>query len=105
MSAMVVMAQTGTYMPTGMVPSSTPRLMASARNTPAQNTVTPRKKRFRPCWWMAGQRSPITSAASRAAIGLWPPAVLANSRHRARFASGKCSRNNHRLPVTIAARV
>ena len=54
---------------------------------------------------MAGQRSPITSAASRAAIGLRPRAVRANRMHRARFAIGKCSRKMNRFPVAIAAAV
>jgi hypothetical protein len=92
-------------MPTGMVASSVPRPIARSRNTLAQSTVTPWKKRCMPRWWMGGQRRPITSAASRAAIGLRPRAVLANSRHRPKFASGKCSRKIHRLPVTMAARV
>jgi len=49
MSAMVVAAHTGTYVPTGMVASSAPRLTASARNTPAQSTVTCPKNRFIRC--------------------------------------------------------
>lgn len=83
----------------GSVASSAARQAASSRKTPAQSQVAPWKNRCRPGWWEAGCRRAIISAASWAHSGLGPLAVRANRMHRQRFASGKCARKIHRLPV------
>jgi hypothetical protein len=69
-------------------------LSVSSRKRPAQNQVTPWKKRCSP-GWLSGCLSATTSSASCATSGLPVGAVLANTTDIARLASGNWSWNIH----------
>jgi len=103
-STTVMPAQMGTYVTVGSTTSNPARAAASSRKIPAQSKVTCWKKRCRRGCRKFRQRSPITSAASRSAMGLCPRAVQAKTMHRPRFASGKCTRKIHKFPVATATR-
>jgi drug/metabolite transporter (DMT)-like permease len=99
MSVIVATVHSCRKVAVGSVASSAARQAASSRKTPAQSQVAPWKNRCSPGWWEAGCRRAIISAASWAHSGFGPRAVRANRMHRQRFASGKCIRKIHRLPV------
>src|SRR5215469_13013709 len=77
----------------------------SSRNRPAQNQVTPWKNLCSPGWCVSGCLNATTSSASCATSGLPVEAVLANTTHIARLASGNWALNIHMLPVLIATAV